>query len=138
MSPVTCHISISLDGFVAGPDQSIEHPIGVGGMRLHQWVSSDSNGHRPRAVREQVAMHDPGDTPTTVVLVVDDGTEVVVGRVDKGRPDLALVDALVRLQLTARRRGCLVRLRDVSEELRGLLELVGLADVLALEARREA
>jgi len=35
---VTCQISISLDGFVAGPDQSLDHPIGVGGMRLHQWL----------------------------------------------------------------------------------------------------
>ncbi|MDQ6811665.1 MAG: dihydrofolate reductase family protein [Actinomycetota bacterium] len=38
MSSVTCHISISLDGFVAGPNQSVEHPIGEGGMRLHEWV----------------------------------------------------------------------------------------------------
>jgi dihydrofolate reductase len=38
MSPVTCQISMSLDGFVAGPDQSTENPIGVGGMRLHEWV----------------------------------------------------------------------------------------------------
>jgi len=38
MSQVTCHISISLDGFVAGPNQSLEDPIGVGGMRLHEWA----------------------------------------------------------------------------------------------------
>ena len=38
MSTVTCHISISLDGFVAGPNQSLENPIGVGGMRLHEWM----------------------------------------------------------------------------------------------------
>ena len=38
MNSVTCHISISLDGFVAGPSQSVENPIGEGGMRLHQWV----------------------------------------------------------------------------------------------------
>lgn len=38
MNSVTCHISISLDGFVAGPNQSVENPIGEGGMRLHQWV----------------------------------------------------------------------------------------------------
>src|SRR3954452_11558173 len=37
MSRVTCHMSISLDGFVAGPDQSRENPLGIGGMRLHQW-----------------------------------------------------------------------------------------------------
>lgn len=30
--------SISIDGFGAGPQQSLEHPLGVGGMELHQWV----------------------------------------------------------------------------------------------------
>jgi dihydrofolate reductase len=29
---------MSLDGFVAGPSQSIENPLGLGGMRLHEWV----------------------------------------------------------------------------------------------------
>jgi len=38
MGLVTSQISISLDGFVAGPNQSLENPIGEGGMRLHQWV----------------------------------------------------------------------------------------------------
>src|SRR5262245_6158445 len=38
MSKVRMRLSISLDGFVAGPNQSVEHPLGVGGMRLHEWV----------------------------------------------------------------------------------------------------
>lgn len=38
MSSVTCHISISLDGFVAGPNQNLDNPLGDGGMRLHEWV----------------------------------------------------------------------------------------------------
>ncbi len=29
---------MSLDGFIAGPDQSIEQPLGIGGLRLHEWV----------------------------------------------------------------------------------------------------
>src|SRR4051812_5490351 len=37
MTPTTCHMSISLDGFVAGPDQSRDQPLGVGGMQLHRW-----------------------------------------------------------------------------------------------------
>jgi dihydrofolate reductase len=40
MSRLRCHISISTDGFVAGPDQSEENPIGVGGLRLHDWAIS--------------------------------------------------------------------------------------------------
>jgi dihydrofolate reductase len=38
MSKVTCQIAISLDGFVAGPNQSLENPIGEGGRRLHEWL----------------------------------------------------------------------------------------------------
>jgi dihydrofolate reductase len=29
---------MSLDGFVAGPGQSVENPLGIGGMRLHEWA----------------------------------------------------------------------------------------------------
>jgi dihydrofolate reductase len=38
MSKVRAHISTSLDGYVAGPNQSMEEPLGVGGERLHDWL----------------------------------------------------------------------------------------------------
>ena len=38
MSKLRFRISMSLDGFVAGPHQSVDNPLGVGGMRLHEWV----------------------------------------------------------------------------------------------------
>jgi dihydrofolate reductase len=38
MSKLRCDISISLDGFVAGPNQSVENPLGEGGEGLHDWV----------------------------------------------------------------------------------------------------
>jgi dihydrofolate reductase len=38
MTSVTCQMSVSLDGFVAGPNQSLDNPLGEGGMRLHDWV----------------------------------------------------------------------------------------------------
>ena len=38
MARLRLRISMSLDGFVAGPSQSLENPIGMGGMRLHEWV----------------------------------------------------------------------------------------------------
>ena len=37
MSTTTCHMSVSLDGYVAGPDQSLEHPLGLRGIELHHW-----------------------------------------------------------------------------------------------------
>lgn len=41
MSNTTCHMSISLDGFVAGPEQSREHPLGKGGRDVHLWHIGD-------------------------------------------------------------------------------------------------
>jgi len=38
VSKLRFKISMSLDGFVAGPSQSVDNPLGIGGMRLHQWV----------------------------------------------------------------------------------------------------
>jgi dihydrofolate reductase len=38
MSKLRCQISISADGFVAGPNQSEENPLGEGGERLHDWI----------------------------------------------------------------------------------------------------
>jgi dihydrofolate reductase len=43
---VTCQISISLDGFVAGPNQSLENPLGEGGERLHEWAVRSAAWHR--------------------------------------------------------------------------------------------
>lgn len=37
MSKVRSRMSISLDGYVAGPHQTAENPLGVGGERLHEW-----------------------------------------------------------------------------------------------------
>ncbi|MBK3546896.1 MULTISPECIES: STAS domain-containing protein [unclassified Streptomyces] len=49
------------------------------------------------------------------------------------RPDLTAVEAVARLGLVARRAGHTLRLRRVPPELRSLLDLVGLADVVTLE-----
>jgi dihydrofolate reductase len=46
MSRVISQLSISLDGFVAGPNQSLEHPLGEGGMRLHEWALATDTWRR--------------------------------------------------------------------------------------------
>ena len=38
MGKVHVDISMSLDGFVAGPNQTLEEPLGKGGEQLHEWV----------------------------------------------------------------------------------------------------
>jgi dihydrofolate reductase len=46
MSALFLDISISLDGYVAGPDQSLEEPLGKGGEQLHDWAVATEAFHR--------------------------------------------------------------------------------------------
>ena len=39
MSVFWFQMAVSLDGYVAGPNQSQQDPLGVGGMQLHEWVA---------------------------------------------------------------------------------------------------
>jgi dihydrofolate reductase len=41
MSRTTCHVTVSVDGYLAGPDQTRSEPLGVGGERLHRWMFAD-------------------------------------------------------------------------------------------------
>jgi dihydrofolate reductase len=57
MSKLKCDISISLDGYVAGPNQSEQNPLGEGGERLHDWVVPlaawrEAHGHEGGEVNE--------------------------------------------------------------------------------------
>ena len=47
MAQLRFQISISLDGFAAGPNQSEEHPLGEGGEALHDWVIELAAWRRP-------------------------------------------------------------------------------------------
>ena len=70
-------------------------------------------------------------------MVARDAPKPIVIDVNSTAPVLRSVDALARLQLAARREGCSIELRNASAALRDLIALVGLVDVLPLEAGRE-
>lgn len=46
MGMVTCDITVSVDGFAAGPDQRREEPLGTGGEELHRWQIEAADEHR--------------------------------------------------------------------------------------------
>jgi dihydrofolate reductase len=52
MTMVTCDIAMSVDGFVAGPKQSLDTPIGEGGDGLHRWMFEEPE--RNAEVIEQI------------------------------------------------------------------------------------
>ncbi|WP_395690604.1 dihydrofolate reductase family protein [Nocardioides sp.] len=46
MTFTTAHLSMSLDGYVAGPDQSLDQPLGRDGISLHRWhIGPDDERH---------------------------------------------------------------------------------------------
>jgi dihydrofolate reductase len=47
MSRLRFNIAMSLDGFIAGPNQSVENPLGEGGMQLHEWAFALEAWRRP-------------------------------------------------------------------------------------------
>jgi ABC-type transporter Mla MlaB component len=70
---------------------------------------------------------------TCALLEREAGCECLLCQVAGVTADAVAVDALARLALAARRSGCEVRLRGASPELLGLVELIGLAEVLRPE-----
>ena len=70
------------------------------------------------------------ETHGTPAVVICDLTRI-------RRPDASVIDALARVQLTARRLGCTVRYRHAHPDVRALLVLAGLSDVLDLDREVE-
>jgi hypothetical protein len=71
------------------------------------------------------------------VVEAREGSKTIVVDLASTAPGLGLVDALARLQLLAGRLGCSIQLRNATRALQELIELVGLTDVLLLEADGE-
>lgn len=62
MSKVTANISMSLDGYVAGPNAGVGNPLGDGGERVHEWVFGLA------AWREQHGLTGGSDGPSNAVV----------------------------------------------------------------------
>jgi dihydrofolate reductase len=54
MSTVLLYTSMSLDGYVAGPGVSDEHPMGEGGERLHEWMFADPLPESDQAMLDRI------------------------------------------------------------------------------------
>ncbi|PZS25981.1 MAG: 5-amino-6-(5-phosphoribosylamino)uracil reductase [Pseudonocardiales bacterium] len=61
MTRVTCNISVSVDGFAAGPRQSVDNPLGEGGLRLHEW-------HFTPQGQDQAVIDEWQETPGAYVM----------------------------------------------------------------------
>ena len=72
MSSSVLYMSMSLDGFITGPDDNADQGLGADGERLHEWLG-DWDGERPRG------FHPPGPSGDVFEELMATGA-VVVGR----------------------------------------------------------
>jgi dihydrofolate reductase len=83
MSKVRAHISVSLDGYVAGPNQSHENPLGEGGEQLHDWVVGLKSWREPHG-------REGGEVNASTPVVEEEKAGVgahIMGRGMFGPPD---------------------------------------------------
>jgi ABC-type transporter Mla MlaB component len=83
------------------------------------------------ALRGQIARSDLPRLCKRVCAALRESGAVVACDVASVLPDAATIDALARLQLAARKRGCCVRLLNASAELLDLVDFMGLTHVLS-------
>jgi dihydrofolate reductase len=74
MTKLTVDISVSLDGFVAGPNRTLDEPLGEGGERLHEWAlataswrESHSRSGGETNVDDEVIAESLRDTGATIM-----------------------------------------------------------------------
>ncbi len=78
MAKTKAQISVSLDGYVAGADQSEENPLGVGGQDLHQWVVKLASWRGQHGHEGGEGAENPSDAVLTAAT--EDIGAVVMGR----------------------------------------------------------
>jgi dihydrofolate reductase len=76
MAKLRFQIAMSLDGFVAGPNPSVENPLGEGGMQLHEWVFELEAWRRPHGREGGIAN---ASTPVVEASLANNGA-VIMGR----------------------------------------------------------
>jgi dihydrofolate reductase len=82
VSKVEVHISTSLDGYVAGPNQSEENPLGEGGEQLHDWLVNLEAWRKPHGMEGGKT---DASTPVVEEATANIGAEIM-GRGKFGPP----------------------------------------------------
>ena len=77
MAKVWFQLVVSVDGYSAGPDQSVENPMGVGGLRMFEWQFALEAWHRLSGSERVGEVN--ASTPVFEEAVTDYGA-VVMGR----------------------------------------------------------
>ena len=94
MTRVIADISISVDGFVTGPDAGLDNGMGTGGLALHEWAFSDDPDER-RLLHEATGRAGAVILGRTLFDIVDApggwSEEVGYGAAEVGKPAFVVV-----------------------------------------------
>ena len=82
MTQTNLSMSIFADGYVAGPDQSEENPLGVGGINVHQWHIGPASDH---PVNRQVMSEMMDGMGVTIMGRNMSGPSVATGTIRTGK-----------------------------------------------------
>jgi dihydrofolate reductase len=83
MSKLRFRISISLDGYTAGPDQSVDNPLGIGGERLHDWAVALAAWRAPHGLEGGTV---DASTPVFDELLANIGATIMGRNMFGGQP----------------------------------------------------
>ena len=126
MGAIRLDITISLDGYVAGPDDSTEEPMGVGGFRLFNWLDRRTDpGPNSEVVEEMQA---------TRAVISGRRTYEHAGRWQGDHHDGVPVFVLTHRVPDERPPGSIHYVTDVTEGVARAREAAGDADVLVMGA----
>ncbi len=76
-------IAISLDGYTAGPDQSVKNPLGIGGTQLHEWAFPLAAWRRPHGLEGGTVDE---STPVVEELLTNIGATIMGRNMFGGHP----------------------------------------------------
>jgi dihydrofolate reductase len=87
MSATVLYMSISLDGFIAGPNERVDNGLGDGGDRLHEWLTGADADPEEALVRARVNGQIVGEFMSTGAVVAGRGTVEPAGYWDGDHHD---------------------------------------------------
>ncbi|HET9591799.1 MAG TPA: dihydrofolate reductase family protein [Solirubrobacterales bacterium] len=132
MGASVLYMSMSLDGFVAGPNESVENGLGDGGGRLHEWIfdgSATEHGGvpgRPQGVNGEVM----DEAVATGAVVAGRGTFEPAGGWGGDHHDGVPIFILSRTREAEERWPLVTYVGDVGEAMAAAKEAAGEKDVL--------
>lgn len=131
MSATVLYMSISLDGFIAGPNERVDNGLGDGGERLHEWLTGAEADPKEALTRARINGQIVGEFMSTGAVVAGRGTVEPAGYWDGDHHDGVPIFILTRQDPTNLKHWQLVTyVNDITTAMTEAKEAAGDKNVL--------